>query len=48
MEAVGHPNVTAMVEFYSSDNSEKKKKLSKNPVDVTKNAGEEEKRKRKK
>lgn len=26
MEAVGHPNVTAMVEFYSSDNSEKKKK----------------------
>lgn len=36
LETVGHTNVTATVEFYSSDNSEKKKKLSENPVDATK------------
>lgn len=35
LETVGHTNVTATVEFYSSDNSEKKR-LSENPVDATK------------
>lgn len=29
LEAVGHTNVTATVEFYSSDNSEKKKAFQK-------------------
>lgn len=48
LETVGHTNVTATVEFYSSDNSEKKKSFPKILWMRQKNAGEEEKRKQKK